>query len=88
MLAGSLDYEQTLKTAAQFAVPHIADWCGIDLVGDDGEVHNVAVAHADPEKLALAERLRREFPTDPETSGVHRVIRQGTSDSTRRSATS
>jgi PAS domain S-box-containing protein len=80
VLAGSLDYEQTLKTAAQLAVPHIADWCGIDLVSDDGEVHHVAVAHADPEKLALAERLRREFPADPETSGIHRVVRQGTSE--------
>ena len=80
VLAGSLDYEQTLKSAAQLAVPDIADWCGIDLLGDDGEVHHVAVAHADPEKLALAERLRREFPTDPETSGVHRVVRRGASE--------
>jgi PAS domain S-box-containing protein len=79
VLAGSLDYEQTLKTAAQLAVPEIADWCGIDLLGDDGEVHQVAVAHADPEKLALAERLRREFPADPEASAVHQVIRSGRS---------
>ncbi|HYY06372.1 MAG TPA: SpoIIE family protein phosphatase, partial [Candidatus Limnocylindria bacterium] len=76
-LAGSLDYEQTLKSAARLAVPQIADWCGIHLLGDDGEVHNVAVAHSDPEKVALAERLQREFPPDPETSGVHRVIREG-----------
>jgi PAS domain S-box-containing protein len=79
VLAGSLDYEQTLKTAAQLAVPEIADWCAISLVGEDGEVHSVAVAHADPEKVALAERLQREFPADPATSGIHRVIRSGRS---------
>src|SRR3954471_7442167 len=79
VLAGSLDYEATLKTAAQLAVPEIADWCGIDLLGDDGEVHCVAVAHADPAKVELAERLRQEFPTDPATSAVHEVIRSGRS---------
>ena len=79
VLAGSLDYGQTLKTAAQLAVPEIADWCGIDLLGDNGDVHQVAVAHADPEKVALAERLRREFPADPEASAVHQVIRSGRS---------
>jgi PAS domain S-box-containing protein len=79
VLAGSLDYEQTLKSAAQLAVPEIADWCGIDLLGDDAEVHQVAVAHADPEKVALAERLRHEFPADPEASAVHQVIRSGRS---------
>jgi serine phosphatase RsbU (regulator of sigma subunit)/PAS domain-containing protein len=79
VLAGSLDYEETLKTAAQLAVPEIADWCGIDLLGEDGEVHQVAVAHADPEKVALAERLRREFPAEPEASAVHQVIRSGRS---------
>jgi PAS domain S-box-containing protein len=80
VLAGSLDYEQTLQTAAQLAVPELADWCGIDLVGDDGEVHHVAVAHLDPAKVALAQRLRSEYPIDPETSAIHRVLRTGSSE--------
>ncbi|HEX8917719.1 MAG TPA: PAS domain S-box protein, partial [Chloroflexota bacterium] len=27
VLASSLDYEQTLRSVAELAVPHIADWC-------------------------------------------------------------
>jgi PAS domain S-box-containing protein len=77
VLAASLDYEQTLRSAAQLAVPEIADWCGVDLVGEDGEVRQVAVAHPDPAKVALADRLRREYPADPETSALHRILRTG-----------
>ena len=31
VLAGSLDYEETLRAVARLAVPRMADWCAVDL---------------------------------------------------------
>ncbi|MEA2300770.1 MAG: hypothetical protein QOE44_1305, partial [Solirubrobacteraceae bacterium] len=78
ILASSLDYEQTLQNVASLAVPGFADWCGVDLVGDRGERMPVAVAHSDPAKLVLAERLRTHEPEvmDPD-QGLGRVLRTG-----------
>jgi hypothetical protein len=58
MLASSLDYAQTLQNVAWSVVPQLADWCAVDLVDEAGAREQVVVAHADPERLKLAERLR------------------------------
>jgi PAS domain S-box-containing protein len=78
VLASSLDYEQTLRNVAELAVPNIADWCAVDLVDADGDRRTVAVAHVDPERLALAEEIRKYVPdrVDPE-QGMGRVLRTG-----------
>jgi PAS domain S-box-containing protein len=78
VLASSLDYEQTLRNVASLAVPAFADWCGVDLLGERGERIPVAVAHADPSKLVLAERLRAHEPDrlDP-AQGLGLVMRTG-----------
>ncbi|MCY1081207.1 PAS domain-containing protein [Archangium lansingense] len=60
-LATSLDQEATLKQVARLAVPVLADWCMVDLVGEDGRVERVDVTHADPSLTELANRLRH-FP--------------------------
>jgi PAS domain S-box-containing protein len=60
-LAASLDQSATLKQVARLAVPVLADWCMVDLVGEDGRVERVEVAHADPALTELADRLRH-FP--------------------------
>ncbi len=65
-LAASLDYENTLQDVAQLAVPGFADWCGVDLVTPGGGLDQVAVAHVDPEKVALGKRLRERYPPDLE----------------------
>jgi serine phosphatase RsbU (regulator of sigma subunit)/PAS domain-containing protein len=57
VLAGSLDYEETLRRVAWLAVPDLADWCMVDVVGDGGLVR-VAVAHADPDRAELAAALK------------------------------
>jgi PAS domain S-box-containing protein len=62
VLASSLDYEQTLRNVAWLAVPRLADWCAVDLVSPTGGRTSLAVAHSDPEKLRLAERLRADEP--------------------------
>jgi serine phosphatase RsbU (regulator of sigma subunit) len=64
ILASSLDYEQTLRNVAGLAVPQIADWCAVDLFDEDGMREHVTVAHADPQKVQLARRLREMEPEE------------------------
>src|SRR5919108_912890 len=77
VLSSSLDYETTLATVAQLAVPGLADWCVIDIL-DDGAVRRVAVICADDRKRPLAEELRRTYPEHPEPEeGTPKVLRTG-----------
>jgi serine phosphatase RsbU (regulator of sigma subunit) len=78
ILASSMDYEQTLRNVAGLAVPRLADWCGVDLFDGEGRREPVAVAHKDPSKLKLAERLRAYEPEelDPER-GLGKLLRTG-----------
>jgi PAS domain S-box-containing protein len=78
VLASSLDYQQTLRNVAGLAVPQIADWCGVELFDDEGGREQVGVAHVDPSKLEMAERLRAFGPEelDPE-QGLGLVRRTG-----------
>jgi PAS domain S-box-containing protein len=76
-LAASLNYEQTLQAVADLAVPQLADWCGIDVL-EGMTISSVAVAHADPEKVAFARRFRSLYPEPLDTSGgVPGVIATG-----------
>lgn len=78
LLATSLDYEQTLERVARMIVPGLADWCGIEMVDEQGESHQVAVAHVDPDKVQLAHDLRRRYPPDPDApTGVPAILRGG-----------
>ncbi len=78
VLASSLDYEQTIRNVARLAVPRLADWCAVDLVSSDGHRTSLAVAHADPEKLRLAERLRAQEPQKvPPDRGLGLVMATG-----------
>jgi PAS domain-containing protein len=76
VLAGSLDYEQTLRTVADLAVPQIADWCGVDLAVDEDRLQRVAVAHVDPARVALAHEMQERYPPQP-GSVVFQVIASG-----------
>jgi PAS domain S-box-containing protein len=78
VLASSMDYEETLQRVARLAVPQLADWCAVDLLDERGEIRHVAVHHADPAQLALAEQLHRTYRTGlDEPTGVAEVIRSG-----------
>ena len=76
-LFSTLDYEDSFRRLAELAVPSLADWCAID-VERDGRLSRVAVAHPDPEKLAIAEAVldRRGWAVDDSTS-IGRVLRTG-----------
>lgn len=58
-LAASLDSEETLTRVAWLAVPQIADWCFVDIVGAEDRGYRLAVAHADPAQQAQAAAIRR-----------------------------
>ncbi|HEX4011748.1 MAG TPA: SpoIIE family protein phosphatase [Solirubrobacteraceae bacterium] len=78
VLASSLGYEQTLRNVAELAVPEIADWCAVDLVDEQGERRSVAVAHGDPARVALVERLRATRGERPDpTRGMDQVLATG-----------
>jgi PAS domain S-box-containing protein len=57
LLAESLDVEVTLQQVADLVVPTLADWCVVDLA-DKREVRRIALAHVDPNRVALARDLR------------------------------
>lgn len=78
ILASSLDYERTLQSVAELAVPRLADWCGVEMLEEDGTTRQVASAHVNPEKVDFAKRLRELYPPDPnDRGGVSAVLRTG-----------
>jgi len=78
LLASSLDYNHTLKQVAQLSVPGLADWCAIDMVGPNGEIERLGVAHEDPAKVRWAYELQDRYPPDPDApTGVPQVLRTG-----------
>ena len=78
VLGSSMDYGETLRRVARLAVPRLADWCAVDVLNERGEIELVAVHHADPAKLAMAERLDRRYrPALDDPTGVAEVLRAG-----------
>jgi PAS domain S-box-containing protein len=81
LLSSALDYEETIRRVAELAVPRVADWCVVDLVGPDGGIEHLAIVHADPAKVALARQLRERYPPQPDSAtGAIAVIRSGKSE--------
>src|SRR5262249_26971720 len=78
VLASSLHYDQTLQRVARLAVPWLADWCAVDMPGEHGEIEQVALAHVDPTKVAMAMEFRRRYPPNlDDPTGVAAVLRGG-----------
>lgn len=78
LLSSSLDYEATLQQVAELAVPQLADWCAVSMPDGHGHIRTVAVAHADPDKVASARRMGDRYPAPIHgDSGVAQVIRDG-----------
>ncbi len=61
LLAGSLDYQETLQTVADLAVAHLADLCVIFMLDDHGALRRAHAAHRDPDHAESIQRLLR-FP--------------------------
>jgi PAS domain S-box-containing protein len=81
VLSSSLDYHTALSSVARLVVPTLADWCAVDILGENGSVERLAVIHQDPEKVAWAHKLHEHYPPDPEArSGLPNVLRTGRSE--------
>lgn len=77
VLSSSLDYKQTLHNVAKLAVPHVADWCAIDMKTEKG-IERLAVSHINPDKVKWAEELYKKNPPNLEsTVGIGKVLRTG-----------
>jgi len=77
VLAGSLDYEETLRTISGLAVPEIADVCSVDVAAPGGLIRNVATAHADPAWVARIDSARGRPRSFARGVGVAEVLRTG-----------
>lgn len=81
ILSSSLDYQTTLNSIAQLAVPQIADWCSVVMLDKTGNLEQVAIAHKDPKKIKWAKKLRETQKTDMNApTGAPNVIRTGKSE--------
>ena len=79
VLAGSLDFETTLEHVADLLVPDIADWCGIDILQEDGSTRQITSA-LDPELGAFLMELRRRYRELPDQSeGTRAALLEGRS---------
>ncbi len=78
ILSSSLDYERTLEAVVRLVVPHLGDWCAVDVTDSEGQLTRIAVAHAslaDDELLRRAGQLRAPEYDDP--VGPFAVLRRG-----------
>ena len=77
-LTSSLDYEQTLQRVVRLAVPDLADWAAVVMRGDGDVMEQVAIAHVEPQNVAIMREFGERHPTrlsDP--TGPAQVIRTG-----------
>jgi signal transduction histidine kinase/GAF domain-containing protein len=80
LLGSTLDYAGALSGLVELAVPYLADWCVVDMVGDEG-LERVAVAHADPELAAGAYEFQDRFPQPADSPhGPVRAVATGTAE--------
>ncbi len=77
ILSASLDYDATLANLARLAVPRVADYCVIFEVEGRRVTRQIAVAHVDPTKEPLLERLGALYREERRASVVAEVARTG-----------
>ena len=79
VLASSLEYEKTVESLANLAVPYLGDWCVIYMLKDDRlSVEHIAVAHRDPGKRDWIQNFIKEHPIDLDGPvGVAKALRTG-----------
>lgn len=77
-LSASLDFDSAVEAVARAAVPAIADWCTIEIVGRSGAIDTIAVAHQDPSLEAEVRKFREDFLlTEADDFGPAKAIRTG-----------
>jgi PAS domain S-box-containing protein len=61
-LASSLEVPELLRRVADVAVPALADWAAVELLGRGGRVEQLVLVHRDEELEASARELRARHP--------------------------
>ncbi|QSQ26334.1 PAS domain S-box protein [Pyxidicoccus parkwayensis] len=77
LLAQPLDVESTLRSLALLAVTHLADYCTVDLLGEDGQLHRQVVRARDSSRQWLADRLMAYPPRMGSGSPAARALETG-----------
>ncbi|MCC5635426.1 PAS domain S-box protein [Nostoc sp. CHAB 5844] len=72
LLAASLDYQVTLNNVANLVVPTLADWCVIDVVGENYDIQQIAMICSNPAKTEILTQLRRRYPPKYENNSPFR----------------
>lgn len=69
-LAELVDYQSTLQRIANLAVGGFADWCVVDMIGEDGKRDRLAVTDAEAQEVAAARNADLAFLHDDGVSGL------------------
>jgi PAS domain S-box-containing protein len=77
LLSQSLDVATTLKRLASLAARHLCDYCTVDLLGEDGQLHRLEMAARDPAKEVPLQRTRPYPPLMGSHSPVARALESG-----------
>jgi PAS domain S-box-containing protein len=83
VLGESLDFHAALDDLVEIIVPHVADWCAIDLA-ETGGGHSISAAHADPAKTELVRELVRRYPPDAGGRGAGAFFESAAEDDAHR----
>ena len=76
--AAPLDYPKTLAQVVDMMIPELADWCSIYILEDDQSVHQVATAHAAPDKDERILHDRQPHPVSQRPGGgLAKALRSG-----------
>jgi PAS domain S-box-containing protein len=62
VLAASLEYEESLRSVVEVAVPDLADWCVLDLLDGGAGPRAAETAAADPERRDTLRELLAHYP--------------------------
>ncbi len=78
ILASSLDYEATLTSVANLAVPYLGDWCFIHVVEANGAIRCLTAVRANRNLFPEVEAPRDWYLSDPRAGeGVPKVLATG-----------
>jgi PAS domain S-box-containing protein len=77
LLGSSLEERETAVALARLAVPEVADWCGVDLQGEDGRLVRVALAVADARQEEAWDLVRRAPPDGLGGATLEAALRTG-----------
>ena len=78
----SLDVGTTMQQIADIVVEeHLADWCVVQLPGGEHGIDQVALAHRDPEMVAMARRVQEDYPPKlQDDAGLGKVLLTGAAE--------